>query len=922
MEGNEKLIVACEKNDFSLVKELVSKGININERNRNNTTAPYVACFNKNFHIVKYLVEKGADLEEGFLNGDTLLHVACMKGDLDIVRHLVEHGAKVSSENDFEETPIYYLCKDNKLDAVKYLVEKGANINIKNKENKTPLYIADKAGSTDVMRYLIEEGAYDSEVDIKRVFGCTELQKECWHGDLDKVKNLLAKGKDINEKDNMGNDALWYACCKKDSKMIELLMDRGIYLDMDRCTQMLKIASDNKDEGLFEKVANKSKEFAQDAKKSKIRSVISNLKSMLVAMSSKFKEHTKYFLLKLKRILIHRFGFSFKDKNEKKVLLPDKENIDEKNETEENKEKFYKLCEASKLGDLDRVNNLIKQGVNVKAEDKEGNTVLMYACDGGNIGVVEALLDSGADINKSNEDDCAPIHVALGKRNRKLADYLISRGADIDIQDEDGYTPLYYACANDDRGLIKYLVEHKADVNKKAFDDTTPLHAACYNGSLGVVKYLIKNGADIETTIDDEKVSLSLNVACERSFVRIVEELLKNGVENINAEDERGYTPLLCAYEGEGRQQVPTISELLSNGADIDYKYTCGSPYVDGDTLLHMACRESKYSLAKYFIKHGADTNIYNESLDTPLYIVYNENINSYRVEFNKSKKNSSEVRSIELRKEAVDLAKFLIKFGAYDKRVNIQQICECNSLQKECWLGNIDKVKSMIEKGFNINEKDNDGNTALDYACWKRDLNMMKLLMEKGIEISAKDCFHMLEVAALNRDKKLFEELLELLRKQSKESKDILLGVLEEMHASRSKLQLMDSEFRSDINELKVELKMRRDMEEVIELGAKQSSLLLRRVALIKDKKIFKVGLDFLKEHAERSEDILNELLKGIDRIEILLEDSEIKKAINNFRYELQNIVKGGRAKVQDIENVSKEDKRKIRGDEITHQD
>ncbi len=58
-------------------------------------------------------------------------------------------------------------------------------------------------------------------------------------------------------------------------------------------------------------------------------------------------------------------------------------------------------------------------------------------------------------------------------------------------------------------------------------------------------------------------------------------------------------------------------------------------------------------------------------------------------------------------------------------------------------WLaqnGNIEGVKYLVEKGSDINIKDEDGQTALNYAEKGRNTEIVNYLIDKGSEINAKD--------------------------------------------------------------------------------------------------------------------------------------------------------------------------------------
>ena len=62
------------------------------------------------------------------------------------------------------------------------------------------------------------------------------------------------------------------------------------------------------------------------------------------------------------------------------------------------------LSKASKKGDLARVHELIREGVDVNNVDSKGRTPLFCASGLGHLQVVEALLGAEADVNKASTD--------------------------------------------------------------------------------------------------------------------------------------------------------------------------------------------------------------------------------------------------------------------------------------------------------------------------------------------------------------------------------------------------------------------------------------------------------------------------------------------------------------------------------------
>ena len=63
----------------------------------------------------------------------------------------------------------------------------------------------------------------------------------------------------------------------------------------------------------------------------------------------------------------------------------------------------YDLVNAATLGNIERVRNLLNNGVDINASTYYGDTALMAASNWGHIDTVQLLLDRGADINIEND---------------------------------------------------------------------------------------------------------------------------------------------------------------------------------------------------------------------------------------------------------------------------------------------------------------------------------------------------------------------------------------------------------------------------------------------------------------------------------------------------------------------------------------
>jgi tetratricopeptide (TPR) repeat protein len=157
----------------------------------------------------------------------------------------------------------------------------------------------------------------------------------------------------------------------------------------------------------------------------------------------------------------------------------------------------------------------------------------------------------------------------------------------------------------------------------------------------------LENGAEVNA--QDERGETPLHCACWFGHDAIVSMLLKKGA-NSNARKNSGETPLhfasikgsaavaslllgngadVDAQDNEMATALHTatffghdavVSLLLQNGANVNVKRE------DGDTPLHKACRSGRDTVALLLLIHDADPSITNDVRHTPLQLAQNSN--------------------------------------------------------------------------------------------------------------------------------------------------------------------------------------------------------------------------------------------------------------------------------------------------------
>ena len=313
------------------------------------------------------------------------------------------------------------------------------------------------------------------------------------------------------------------------------------------------------------------------------------------------------------------------------------------------------------------MDSLIKHGININAQDENGNTALMflslskYIYDINTINSAKLLIKSGADVNLKNNGGMTALMNASAVGSDELVELLINAGARVNEVDNDGRTAIFYACRLRDYTifdkkclkLVKFLIDNGADVNLKNNGGMTALMSAS-DVSHELIELLIKSGARVNE-VDDNGKSALMYAIISSSDIEVVKFLIDNGA-NVNLKSNDSETALMNAYI---RGTKELVELLINSGADVNLidfnlKDNYGRTKLmeaseignkeavellinagarvneidnDGNTALFYACRLRDYTifdkkclkLVKFLIDNGADVNIKNNVGQTPL---------------------------------------------------------------------------------------------------------------------------------------------------------------------------------------------------------------------------------------------------------------------------------------------------------------
>lgn len=230
------------------------------------------------------------------------------------------------------------------------------------------------------------------------------------------------------------------------------------------------------------------------------------------------------------------------------------------------------------------------------------------------------------------------------------------------------------------------MVKIILDSNPRLLDHSTVLFIAAGNGRID------------EDDIEEVTTRLGGGPEFEGEHTKICKLLLERGV-NINAATEYGVTALHCA----SCTDVETVKVLINNGANPNAKDSRST------TPLHVAAYCNMEDIAEFLISSGADVNAVDDEGETPLMYAASQC-------------------------STTEIAEVLLGRGAYLNRPGHSS----SPLRTAIWHERVEFSKFLLEKGADVNEKDDKGWTALHSAAYKGSTKGVSLLLGYGATVNA----------------------------------------------------------------------------------------------------------------------------------------------------------------------------------------
>ncbi|MCP5491892.1 MAG: ankyrin repeat domain-containing protein [Chlamydiales bacterium] len=299
--------------------------------------------------------------------------------------------------------------------------------------------------------------------------------------------------------------------------------------------------------------------------------------------------------------------------------------------------------------------------------------------------------------------ELASICEELGKRVLDKAPAviaLLTYGADPNRK-VGNYTLLHLAAIEGNKDIAKLLLDKGAKVDVQDVCSTTPLHLAAIEGNKDIAKLLLDKGAEVD--VQDVLSNTALHLAAREGYKDIVELLLVKRAD-IHARDFKGKTPLHWAVI-QGERDIAAL--LLGQGANFEAQDS------DGNTPLHSAVLMDKKDSADLLLTRGADVNAQNKQGKTPLDVA----------EMRGNKDITGMLRAALIKKRVLNIESEAFKSKTTPLHIAVNE-------------QDVEVIAALLERGEDINAKDDFDNTPLHVAVGTGNENIVKLLIKSGADI------------------------------------------------------------------------------------------------------------------------------------------------------------------------------------------
>lgn len=401
---------------------------------------------------------------------------------------------------------------------------------------------------------------------------------------------------------------------------------------------------------------------------------------------------------------------------------------------------------------IDKIKNDILNGNDPTQMNFYGFDAVVYSLlENVNYPSIKYLLEiEGNELEKKTHDSRTYIFWAAYKANLKIMDYLLRKDVQTNIYDSNGNNPITFAASTGQKNIEVYNLFEKYgsiltdEINR---DGANILLLICpFLEDYKEIEYFTSKGFSIEDK--DLKGNNIFNYSSKKGNISFLKKLVEKGVNpKITSKDGWNAISFACQGTRNHSNSLNTFKYLESLGIEVNFTLK------NGFTPIHLLVNKYKDpDIFNYFIKKGVDVNQQDINGNTAfINAAFKNDIKIIDLLFksvdniNLSNKKGITALMSAVQNNSPSVVSYLLENGSdpflkdiYDNNIAFYLI---ESFKRENLEQFNNKVTLLNTYGFEIDDTpQGGGNSLIHITAKKMDLDLVKWLMQYKLNINQKN--------------------------------------------------------------------------------------------------------------------------------------------------------------------------------------
>jgi len=435
----------------------------------------------------------------------------------DVLEALID-GQVDATDND-GRSGLWWAAYHGHVHCVDILIKEEANVNLGDKWGFTPLISCCMKGRDDCARLLCQT----AKLDQRNESGCTAAWWAASNGHSKCLHILAKRGANLELRDEEGHTPAFQASKNDHIECLRILaLGNALERDRKRAPKRRK-----KSYPPLNRLPGKVQEASQESQEKHVRFCEPKENSEIPARREALQSTPPKRKLSMPNMKMRSPEKREKsDKSSKRKSRPPRKRANShppaKEEVKSEKKRVVKknhpysqaqldmqIVKYAKKGDMDKLKQCIERGANLDARDKALRTAVSCAAFQGHVEILNFLIKEGAHPNLPDKLGNTPLIRAIRGDHPDIV-RILSPKVDLDQSGNMGQTATYCAAANGRANILQVLIESGARIDVVDNQGNTPAHAAAKYGRQQCILVLTQNGADFNVKNNQDKTPLDM----------------------------------------------------------------------------------------------------------------------------------------------------------------------------------------------------------------------------------------------------------------------------------------------------------------------------------------------------------------------------------------------------------------------------